>query len=101
MANVRLFPPETGGSVTALANGRSYTCAANATLLLPDFDAGVLESNGWTKASIASGTTAQRPATPVKGQAYHDDTLGLTIFCTGFTSAGAAIWRRADTGAKA
>jgi len=93
MANVRLFPPETNISTTSQANGRSYSCAPGGFLDVPDFDAAVLQANGWLKAADGVGATAQRPAKPTRGQSYHDTTLGMTVIYT------AGAWRHPVTGA--
>lgn len=94
MPNVRVLPPTTG-STTCTANGRSYSCAVGSFLDVPDFDALVLMSNGWTSPAGGAqvGTTASRPARPTKGQSFHDTTLGLVIHFDG------ANWRNPITGA--
>jgi hypothetical protein len=91
MPNVRLIPPP--GGATTPANGRSYTCAANATLDVPDFDAFVLIANGWLKVAGSVGATSARPASPFKGQTFHDTTLGYNITWDG------KAWRNPATGA--
>ena len=92
MANVRVMPPPTGNTSTTV-NGRPYGCAAGATLDVPDFDAAVLVANGWTAVADGVGSTSARPASPYKGQKYHDNTLGLTIVWDG------RVWRSPVTGA--
>jgi hypothetical protein len=74
-------------------NGRTYTCAVGATpILVPDFDALVLLSNGWLASTAdGAGTTAQRPlanqatSTPAPnvGFSYFDTTLGTKVVWNG------------------
>lgn len=94
MPNIRVMPPATGAT-TCTVNGRVYTCAVGAFLDVPDFDAYVLQSNGWTAPAGGAqvGTTAQRPAKPGKGQSFHDASLGYVIHFDG------ANWRNPNTGA--
>jgi len=92
MPNVRLMPPN-GVATTTAVNGRTYTCAANATIDVPDFDASVLTANGWVKVASAVGATAARPTTPHKNQTFHDTTLNVTIVFDG------KVWRNPATGA--
>jgi hypothetical protein len=100
MPNVRLIPPG-GAAATATANGRAYTCAAGATIDVPDFDANVLTANGWTNAGGSGavlatvGATAARPLTPSRGQTFLDTTLALAIVFAGKS------WRNPVTGAAA
>lgn len=97
MPNVRLMTVGNIARATKV-NGRTYTCAAGGTIDVPDFDAQVMLADGWINASGGAvqttvGTTAQRPAKPSKGQAYHDTTLGLTIVHD------TVNWRNPATGA--
>jgi hypothetical protein len=93
MPNVRLMPPN-GVSTTTAVNGRSYTCAAAATIDVPDFDASVLTANGWVLAPGGTvGATAARPVIPAKNQTFHDTTLNVTIVFDG------RVWRNPATGA--
>ncbi len=50
MPNIRVMPPN-GIADTKIVNGRSYTCASNATIHVPDFDAHILTANGWINAA--------------------------------------------------
>lgn len=95
MATMRMMPPADGLHPAIVVNGRSYTCAAGATIDVPDFDAVVMESNGWTSAAPGVGATTIRPAAPLKGQEFHDTTLGFTIKFDG------KVWRNPNTGAAA
>lgn len=95
MATIRMMPPADGLHPAITVNGRSYTCAAGATIDVPDFDAVVMETNGWTPAAPGVGLTATRPASPGKGQEFHDTTLGFTIKFDG------KVWRNPNTGAAA
>lgn len=77
--NHRMLPPN-GAAASTTVNGRTYSCAANGYVDVPDFDALVLESNGWTIAANGGvGTTAQRPTNPKKNDTFHDSTLGYNI----------------------
>jgi hypothetical protein len=82
---------------TITVNGRIYTAVAGTPVTAPDHDAAVLSANGWINAAgtgaSGSGTTAQRPTSPKKGDTYHDTTLGYVIFHDG------GAWRHQSTGA--
>jgi len=102
MATHRMLPPANAaqGPNPCVVNGRLYTCALGATIDVADFDAAVLQANGWTMATNAgSGTTAQRPAAsaasqPLKrGTTYNDTTVGKVIMWDG------ATWRDHTSGA--
>lgn len=96
MANIRLMPPVSGQAGSIQVNGRTYACAANSVVDVPDFDASVMMANGWTAAAAGGvGATAARPANPVKNQVFHDTTLNLNIVFDGKT------WRNPATGAAA
>ena len=71
----------------------TYTCAANVTIDVPDFDAFVLTANGFIAVAGSVGATSARPTNPGKGQTYHDTTLGLTIVFEG------TAWRNPANGA--
>ena len=43
----RLLPPAAGPMQTMTVNGRSYSSTPGNFLDVPDFDAQVLEANGW------------------------------------------------------
>jgi hypothetical protein len=64
---------------------------------IPDFDASMLEANGWIDCG-PSGTTAQRPTGRLglynagAGSKFFDTTLGLTIASDGIS------WRDPNTG---
>lgn len=76
----RMYPPR-GVATTTTANGRSYSCAAESSINVPDQDATVLETNGWVRSSHSgSGATSARPTTDnFIGRAYLDETLGYTV----------------------
>jgi len=89
---MRIMPPANGATTTV--NGRTYTCAAGSTVDVPDHDALVLESNGWTLvAQHGANTTALRPTNPVKNSTYLDTTLGFVIKFDG------KVWRNPVSGA--
>jgi hypothetical protein len=92
MPNIRLFPPSSGPT-SHTVNGRTYSASPGTSIDVPDFDAQVLQANGWTAAAPGGvGTTAQRPVNPAKGAQYHDTTLGLTVTWDG------KAWRNPATG---
>jgi hypothetical protein len=74
-------------------NGRIYSCAVGATpIIVPDFDAFVLLSNGWLRSGTdAAGTTAQRPAAnsalgippPRVGYQFFDTTISANVIWNG------------------
>lgn len=93
MATMRMVPPAPGqGANPCTVNGRTYTAAAGVLIDVPDFDAFVLEANGWIGANTV-GTTAARPTNPKKRDRYNDTTLGYVIVWDGGT------WRNLTTGA--
>jgi hypothetical protein len=92
MATVRLIPPN-GAATTSKVNGRSYTCAAGATIDVPDFDALSLTAQGWLTTGTAVGATSARPTANVGvGAQFLDTTIGAMIVCCGRTASGAPIW---------
>lgn len=90
---IRVMPPADGLHPSLSVNGRTYTCALGSTLDVPDGDAAVLLSNGWTSSAGAVGATAARPTAPVKNQQFHDSTLGYNIVFDG------KVWRNPTSGA--
>jgi hypothetical protein len=75
--NVRMLAPVvTGANPTLMnplsVNGRSYSASVGSHVDAPDFDAALLEANGWQRYAFV-GTTSQRP-TP-----QDPDFLGLSI----------------------
>ena len=95
MANIQMMPPGNGSQNPCRFNGRSYSAALGSVISVPDFDANVLESNGWIRsAADGSGTTAQRPTTGLfVGMRYLDSTVGATMIWDG------KAWRNHATGA--
>lgn len=92
--NQRLMPPSSGFHNPITVNGRVYSCAANGTLDVPDFDAAVMLSNGWTvTAAGGSGATAVRPVNPKLNTQFHDTTLGKIVIWDGKN------WRDFSSGA--
>ncbi len=99
MPNIRLLPPN-GAASTIQVNSRNYSCAANATIDVPDFDAFIMMAAGWVNVAGASasavaavGATSARPANPKPNQTFHDTTLNMTIIYEG------KAWRNPATGA--
>lgn len=80
MANHLLIPPAKGSRIT-VPGGRVYD-PTNGAQVVPDFDAHVLEANGWSLQAIAV-TTAGRPVNPVVGQKVYDTTVSHTIVWDG------------------
>lgn len=91
MANVMMHAPGNGnGKLTV--NGRAYNGVAGTPIPVPDFDAAVLEANGWVRCD-ETGTTAQRPTTGLfVGRKFNDTTVGAQVFWDG------KAWRHATTG---
>lgn len=89
----RVMPPADGLHPTINVNGRTWTCAVGSTIDVPDHDAAIMTSNGWTPVASGVGATAARPANPTKGQQFHDTTLGYVIVWDG------KVWRNPATGA--
>lgn len=90
----RVIPPADGLHPAISVNSRSYTCAQGSYLDVPDQDAQRMAANGWTIVAAGGvGATAARPASPTKGQQFHDTTLGYTIVWDG------KVWRNPATGA--
>ncbi len=95
--NSRMLGPENIQNQTKVVNGRTYTAAAGQPIDVPDFDANLLQANGWTLVAL-SGPTSARPvgtlgvyaATP--GTRFFDTTLGKLIVFDG------AVWRDPATG---
>jgi hypothetical protein len=97
MANVRLMSANNLAK-TQTINGRTYSVVPGGSVDVPDFDATILLADGWINVSGGAtlttvGPTSARPAKPVKNQAYHDITLGVTIVHD------ATNWRNPATGA--
>ena len=92
LATTTRFIPPKGNAASLTVNGRTYSCAAGATIDVPNMDASIFAANGWC-AVAGSGTTAQRPTTPFFGQLYHDTTLNYTVVWEG------SAWRNPATGA--
>ncbi len=90
----RMMPPADGLHPAITVNGRSYTCALGSTIDVPDADATVMRANGWVTATSGGvGATSARPATPNRGQMFHDTTLGFNIVFDG------KAWRNPTSGA--
>jgi hypothetical protein len=97
--NFRMLPSPLLLKQSLVVNGRTYTGAPGTTIDVPDFDAGPLAANGWTKVALSGPTTA-RPTTLTTGGQYtagvssqfFDTTLGKLIV---FDGAG---WRDPATG---
>jgi hypothetical protein len=95
-----MLPPIAVGQQTTSANGRTYSGVPGTYQDVPDFDAGVLNANGWTRVAL-SGPTSARPSTNytvnppyVAAPSLHflDTTLGKIVVFDG------ATWRDPVTG---
>ncbi len=88
MSNMRMTPPDNNTLEPIAVNGRTYKCNVGSTIDVPDFDAGVLEANGWVNTGgpgATVGTTAQRPVRPAKGTKHVDTTVGAVVVYLGTT----------------
>jgi hypothetical protein len=94
MASIQMMP-SAGATNPMTVNGRAYNCPVNGVLMVPDFDANVLEANGWLKtAAHGSSPTVARPITGLfKGMEIFDTTLNINIKWDG------KVWRSSVTGA--
>ena len=97
MTTHRLLPPTTVSKQTMTANGRSYSGTPGSAQDVVNFDAGVLEANGWVFVAL-SGPTLARPTPSISpigaegvqagpGLKDFDTTLDALIVCDG------ASWR--------
>lgn len=92
---VRLLPSINVAQQTQTVNGRSYNGAPGTAQDAPDFDAGVLAANGWTKVSLSGPTTA-RPSPLAGVTAPYQAALGLHFYDTTlseFVIYDGATWR--------
>ena len=86
----RLLPPVAAAQQTRVVNGRFYSSTPGNVVDVPDFDASMLEANGWIFVAL-SGTTAQRPTGTLApypataGLAFYDTTIGKLIKFDGAT----------------
>jgi hypothetical protein len=88
--NYLMHPPANTKAVTL--SGRTYATPNGTPITVNDYDAHVLEANGWINSGL-TGTTANRPVKPPVGTEYIDSSLSLAIFWDG------ANWRNRVTGA--
>jgi hypothetical protein len=99
----RMMPPTDVRYQTRVVNGRSYTGTPGTALNILDWDADMLEANGWTRVAW-TGQTSERPVNIVgpgvmartilyPGLKFFDETLGYLIEYDG------ATWRNPATGA--
>ena len=95
MPNIRMTPGvATQTSITV--NGRTYTCAYGSTIDVPDFDAHMMDANGWSDLGLV-GPTANRPVFMTnqgEDSTYIDTTLGYMIVYDFY-----GHWRNPVTGA--
>ena len=86
MANIRLAAPVGAPNpftIPGTSPARKYSCAAGATVSVPDFDAVIMMSAGWIN-SLGThggnvGTTAQRPVNPPLNTVFNDTTVGAAV----------------------
>jgi hypothetical protein len=99
MTTLLMIPAIASGSLTTKVNGRTYTCAAGATISVPDFDGAELAANGWlVSLNAPTGTTGQRPVAPAVGTVFVDSTVGGAVVYVGKSPAGAPVWVHHATG---
>jgi hypothetical protein len=92
--NIPLLAGAVRCSNPCTVNGRTYSAAPGVLISAPDFDAIVLEANGWLRAAgDSAGVTAERPTAPVRGHKFFDTTLGQTVTWDG------KFWRNHVNGA--
>lgn len=80
---------------------RSYSCAANSTVVVNSADGAEMISAGWVDSmgnhGHDAGPTSSRPAAQVKGHIYNDTTINaIVVWCGSVTG-----WRNSVTGASA
>ncbi|TDR82197.1 hypothetical protein [Paludibacterium purpuratum] len=93
MATFLMHPPGAGSS-TITVNGRKYSTTPGTPIPVPDFDAAVLQANGWMATTNGgTGTTVARPLNPKSNTVFYDSTLGIDVVWDGKT------WRNKITGA--
>ena len=80
----RLLPPLAVAQQTLVVNGRTYTAQPGTAVDVPDFDAGVLEANGWIFVA-KSGPTTARPTPTNAGEEFYDISLDALIMTDGVT----------------
>ena len=94
MATTRMTHPNNAVATSFTIAGRTYTCPANGTVDVPDFDASVMEANGFVTVALGGVTsTVGRPPAPFKNMEILDSTLGYVIRFDGIH------WRNLATGA--
>lgn len=94
MPNIRMTPGN-AKQTSIVVNGRPYTCAYGSTIDVADFDAHIMDANGWSDLGIV-GPTSARPVFMVnqgEDSVYIDTTLGYMIVYDG------VVWRNPVTGA--
>jgi hypothetical protein len=96
--NIRMLIPANPQKNPLVVNSRTYGGPAGQPLDIPDFDAAVLEANGWARVA-PSGPTSARPTGTLglyqatDGAKFFDTTLGYVVeFSSG-------AWRNPATGA--
>jgi hypothetical protein len=99
MANIPFMPPGNGVHNPCKVNGRSYATALGSYVIVPDYDAAGLDSNGWIRcAQHGVGVTASRPVIQAGtqiGTTFLDTTLAANVIWDGWA------WRAHSTGATA
>jgi hypothetical protein len=88
-----MFPALTVGQQVLTANGRGYSGVPGTAIDVPDFDAGVLCANGWTRVALSGPTSARPPINPntsppytaAAGLHFFDSTIGKIIVFDGAT----------------
>jgi hypothetical protein len=95
--NIRLLPPIEPSHDAYTINGRSYSASPGSVLDVLDYDAAILEANGWIRVA-PSGPSSARPTgrlglyQSAPGTLFYDTTLSKLIVCDGQS------WRDPATG---
>ena len=89
--NIRMLPPVAANQQTRTINGRTYSGTPGTVQDIPDFDANVLQANGWIRVANSGPTSARPvanppfPTAPNPGDKFFDTTLGILIAFDGAT----------------
>ena len=92
MTTMRMLPPANGRTTTV--GKRVYSAGPGSYCDVPDFDASILQANGWSIAALGgTGASTARPVNPPVTTQFHDTTLGYNIVWDG------KQWRNPTSGA--
>ena len=71
MTTVNLIPPSDGQHNSISVNGRTYASTPGISIPVPDFDAAVLEANGWAISTVPATNSTTSTATGGIAPAYY------------------------------